>query len=124
MIADHIKKDIDQLAEIYSIRKIIDDNPIIVIIENFPLPIGFKISHTELLLQIPIAYPNSGLNMFWVDEEAVPKDKILPFKIHHDIMDNKNWFRYSWHPTNWTPGSDNLLSFIEFINRGLIQVLK
>ena len=104
MIPDHIKKDIDRLSEKFSISEIIDGNPIVIIIEKFPLPQGFKIKETHLLLKIPIAYPNSSLDMFWVEEDAVPKDKKLPFAVSREDIAGRKWFRYSWHPASWTPG--------------------
>lgn len=124
MIPEHIKSDIEKLSERFSVSEIIDGNPVIIIVDHFVLPKGYKIDHTKLLIQIPIAYPNSKLDMFWVEENAVPIDKKLPFKEHKEVIANRNWFRYSWHTSNWTPGSDDIISFIEFIQKGLKQALK
>jgi hypothetical protein len=124
MIPPHILEDINLLKGKFEVIEVHDDNPIIVVVNNFLLPAGYNKSSTKLLIKIPISYPNCMLDMFWVDLDARPSNKPLPFsEVNEDILGLK-WLRYSWHPKKWTPGSDNVLTFIEFIIVGLDKATK
>jgi hypothetical protein len=122
MIPEQIQNDIDKLARIYPLESR-DEDPIIVIIKDFELPQGYKKDKADLLIIIPIAYPNAGLDMFWVENDAIPNNKTWPFVVKIEEIAGRTWFRFSWHG-QWTPGVDNLLSFLEFICVGLKRALQ
>ena len=73
-----------------------------------------------LLLRIPLSYPNGKPDMFWVDEDFLLKDLRVPKSA--EVIEpwlGKRWRRFSWHPSNWNPGVDNLFTYLEFIDNRL-----
>jgi len=123
MIPEQINKDVNLLKNEFENITIHDGNPVIVVIEDFHLPQRYIIDSTKLLIKIPISYPNGKLDMFWVEENAIPDGKKLPFSQTFETILGVKWLRYSWHPQNWNPNSDNLLTFIEFVMDGLRRVV-
>lgn len=97
-------------------------NPILVVIQDYQLPNGFKISSSPLLLKIPITYPQGKPDMFWLATEAMPIHGKLPFSPRTESLLGKSWLRYSWHPAKWNPSQDNLATFLGFIESGLRKV--
>jgi len=122
MIPEQILSSIEELKLHYRVDEIHEGNPIIIVIKNFPLPTGFKIEKTDLLLKIPISFPNGKPDMFWVNPDAIPKAKKLPFTPQIEANLGRQWLRYSWHLQKWNPNHDNLFTFIEFIESGLKKV--
>lgn len=121
-VPEQIISHIEDLKKEFMELEIHEGNPVIVVIEDFPLPLDFKVASTDLLLKIPVSYPNGKPDMFWVEEDAVPNNGKLPFSpVVEDILGRK-WLRYSWHPQNWNPAGDNLLTYLEFVREGLIRV--
>jgi hypothetical protein len=91
-----------------------------IVFHQYPVPSGCNKKATELLLKLPMSYPNGRPDMFWTDEDlklvngAIPRnaDTIEPAL-------GKQWRRFSWHPQNWTPGIDDLRTYLEFVNNRL-----
>jgi Prokaryotic E2 family E len=72
---------------------------------------------TELLLRLPLSYPNGKPDMFWTDEDLVFKDGKVPSGADSiEAHLGKRWRRFSWHLKAWNPGIDNLRTYIEFVN--------
>ena len=88
-----------------------------VVFPAYPLPRGYSKKASDLLLVLPLSYPNGKPDMFWVEPDvtlaggAVPKsaDQIEPHV-------GRQWRRFSWHMSSWNPATDNLRTFLEFIN--------
>ena len=75
-----------------------------------------------LLLRIPLSYPNGKPDMFWVDENFLLKDLRVPKSAEQvESWLGKHWRRFSWHPSNWNPGVDNLSTYLEFIDNRLAK---
>ena len=51
---------------------------IFVVFEQYPLPKGWNKSETRLLIIADISYPNSKLDMFWVDQDLRLADGRIP----------------------------------------------
>ena len=71
---------------------------------------------TDLLLQTTVQYPQSAMDMFWVDQDLTLASGAVPtggesIEQHFGIT----WRRYSWHRNvPWVPGRDCLCSHFEF----------
>jgi hypothetical protein len=98
------------------------DGLIYVIIKNYLLPAGYNKQHTRLLLKIPLSYPNGNPDMFWVDPDLRLASGGSQANANIENVLGEPWLRFSWHPQKWNPGMDNLNTFMEFVNRRLIQL--
>ena len=94
-----------------------------VVIAAYPLPRGYSQSSSDLLLRIPVSYPNGKPDMFWLEKDVTLEDGSIPEKA--DVIERyleKEWRRFSWHPKCWNPAIDTIETYLEFVNRRLIQV--
>ncbi len=91
-----------------------------MVFQNHLVPHGYNMGTTELLLKFPISYPNGRPDMFWTNEELKLVDGRIPRSADSiETALEKRWRRFSWHPQSWNPGTDNLKTYIEFVNDGL-----
>ncbi|MFA5015532.1 MAG: E2/UBC family protein [Actinomycetota bacterium] len=91
---------------------------------NYPVPSKhFNKTSIGLLLRLSLSYPNGKPDMFWVDEDFVLKDGKVPNGAKEiEIWLGRRRRRFSWHlKTNWNPGTDNLLTYLEFVNSRLTK---
>jgi hypothetical protein len=98
------------------------DGLIYVIIKDYPLPAGYNKKCTRLLLKIPLSYPNGNPDMFWVDPDIRLASGGTQANTNIESALGEQWLRYSWHPQRWNPVMDNLNTFLEFVNRRLVQL--
>jgi len=100
-----------------------------VLIPEFELPPNrFKEDKTRLLFVIPVGYPNTGPDNFFVDMDLhLQNGGTLPgFNPNSNSSNGAapvpgNWGWFSWHPQTWRPAAsidsgDNLLTFVRGVN--------
>jgi hypothetical protein len=96
----------------------------LVILKPYALPPGWNRATTPLMVMTDVSYPNSRMDMFWVEpglalaSGAIPKsgDAI-------EIYNNKSWQRFSWHTKTWTVGLDDLISYLQTIDLRLKELV-
>jgi hypothetical protein len=94
-----------------------------VVFQNYSLPVGYNKKETKLLLKFPMSYANGRPDMFWTDEELLLADGRCPRNADSiETALGKKWRRFSWHPQAWNPGTDNLRTYLEFVNARLAKV--
>lgn len=100
-----------------------------VLIPHFQLPLGrFNREETDLLFSLPVGYPNTGPDNFFVAVSLRLKDSNMPSSFNSNPNSSTgpalvpgDWGWFSWHPSSWRPaatveGGDNLASFVRAIN--------
>ncbi len=103
-----------------------------VLIPEYPLPPRrYTKEGTRLLFLIPVGYPNTGPDNFFVDGDLRLVGNDNPPGMNPGSQSNSgaapvgdNWAWFSWHPVSWRPaatieGGDNLLTFLRGVNRCL-----
>lgn len=96
-----------------------------VIFYNYCVPSGYHKTSTTLLLKFPLSYPNGRPDMFWTDKDLTLEGGTQPNKADQiEGLFGKEWRRFSWHPQNWNPGSDDLRTYLEFVNDGFGKARK
>jgi len=125
MIPAQLVEEVDQLrAQGYQIEVVEAEGWINVLLRAYPVPVGYSQSSTELLVKLPVSYPNGRPDMFWTDQELVLADGSIPKSADGvESALGKSRRRFSWHPQNWNPGTDSLLTYLEFINARLAKAL-
>jgi hypothetical protein len=121
MIPDQLKDEVDKLKN-EGHRIEIDereDGFIHVSIREYPLPEGYNKNSTYLLIKVPLSYPNGNPDMFWTDADLTLSDARGPKSTSKENVFGKEWLRFSWHLGKWNPGSDNLETYLGFVNSGL-----
>jgi len=121
-VIDKISEEIQTAGYSTSKYEIHEGNPVILIIKDYKLPPRFNVGTSDLLLKLPINYPQGKPDMFWLQPDAMPSKGKLPFGESKEHILGKEWFRYSWHLNDWNPVSDNLGTYLCFIDTGLRKV--
>lgn len=90
-----------------------------LIIENFPLPGGYTLEESTLMVLIPSGYPGSGLDMFYFDPPLNRLDgQAIGCSDSIETHFARQWQRWSRH-YQWNPGSDFLVNHIEYVRNEL-----
>lgn len=94
-----------------------------IIIVGYPIrPRHYNKKSIELLLRFPLSYPNGKPDMFWTDEDFVLKNTHVPKSADaFETWLGKRRRRFSWHLSKWNPGTDNLFTYLEFVNNRLAK---
>ena len=95
-----------------------------LVLPAYPLPRGYTRTSTDLLLMLPLSYPAGRPDMFWVEPEVVLANDAVP-KNADSTEDHlgRRWRRFSWHLRSWNPVSDDLRTYLEFVNSRLVKVI-
>lgn len=123
VLTEAIKEATEELREAgFDVELFAEASQAIAIIHAYPVPFGWSIDATRLLLKLPASFPNGKPDMFWTDINLTLRGGCVPFKgdVTETIRGEK-WRRFSWHPSTWIPGRDGLPTYLEFVNRRLAQ---
>jgi|SRR5581483_3308398 len=125
MIPPALSEEIEQIRETGSAVEVQEaEGWFNALFTGYPLPRGYNKAATNLLVKVPPAYPNGRPDMFWVDEDVLLASGAVSRSAESiEMAVGRRWRRFSWHPKNWNPGTDNLRTYLEFINRRLAQPL-
>lgn len=122
-LPQQLSLEIDELrAEGNEIEFYEDAELIILVLKRYTLPPGYNKASTDVLIKVPLSYPNGKLDMFWTDPDLRLQDSNGQAATSVETVLGRQWLRFSWHPQKWNPGADNLLTFLQFINRRLMQL--
>jgi Prokaryotic E2 family E len=112
-------KEIEQLELKPEVRE--DGGVINLVFKNFPIPNGYNCSVADLLVRIPLSYPDAGPDMFWTNPQLTLANGTAPQAANQvESYLGQQWRRFSWH-TTWKPNNDNLQNYVHFVRRRLEQ---
>ena len=94
-----------------------------LLIEHFPLPAGFEPEAANLMILIPVGYPGSALDMFYLDPHVRRLDGTQINAIADESHFEMLWQRWSRH-YKWKPGEDTLVRHVEFVKQQLRDELQ
>lgn len=89
-----------------------------VIFPDFPTGPAFNEPATTLLVRVPRAYPDAGLDMFWTDVSLTLAGGQAPQAA--EVIEQyagRSWRRFSWHHNGWNSAMHNLQTYLEFVRR-------
>jgi hypothetical protein len=111
-------KEIEQLDELKpDIAE--DASAINLVFKDYPIPSGYNLSAADLLIRIPLSYPDAGPDMFWTSPALRLASNAAPQNA--DLLEmymGQQWRRFSWH-TVWKPTVDNLHGYLHFVRQRL-----
>lgn len=107
----------------YTFEETSDGGMLCIVIKGFRLPAGYDPPVTDLLLRLPVGYPDAAPDMFWCNP-PVRLGANGSFPQAADLMEQYlggTWQRFSRHlaPGVWRPGTDCLESYLSLIRRDL-----
>lgn len=98
------------------------ENGFCVIIKGYPVPERiWGVSSVDLLVVAPESYPNSQMDMFWVDPPLYLEGSRAPNGTASESKCGRMWQSFSWHVQSWNPAFDNLLTYLYVVDNRLGQ---
>lgn len=97
---------------------------ICIVVPNWKLPPGFNVQQADLLLRLPMGYPDLPPDMWWFDPAVLRDDgQEIPATQATEYHLGKRWQRWSRHlsPEQWRSGVDGLGSFFTLIQQELAR---
>lgn len=89
-----------------------------IFIRSFALPQAYSPRVTDLLIRLPLGYPQSNPDMFWTKPDVRLMNGAYPSRADYHDPSVENWQRWSRHG-NWRPATDNLRTKIASVKREL-----
>jgi Prokaryotic E2 family E len=95
----------------------IENNMICLVLKRFRLPAGYARDVVDLLLRLPLQFPEAAPDMFWMDPTVHYANGRAPVATNPEIILGRSWQRWSRHfaGSPWRPGIDDLQSFYRLI---------
>ena len=85
---------------------------------DFELPSAYVPRITDLLIRLPLGYPQSNPDMFWTRPDVLLVGRGYPDRADYHDPTAGNWQRWSRH-SMWRPGIDNLRTKLASVRREL-----
>lgn len=118
MLPPRLSTELDRIREDHTIEVVEGADFIEVIVGSFPTGSAFNHPSTTLLLRVPRAYPDAGLDMFWTDVSLTLADGQVPQAAEViETYAGRQWRRFSWHHNGWNSALNNLQTYLEFVRR-------
>ena len=100
----------------------LEGNMISLVIKGFALPAGYQPSEVDLLLRLPLQFPQVPPDMFWTDPVISYTNGGPPSQTQvRESHVGRSWQRWSRHfgRSQWRPGTDDLRSYLQLIRSTL-----
>ena len=85
-----------------------------LLIEGFPLPNGYTVEKSTLMVLIPSGYPGPALDMFYFDPPLNRSDGSAINALASETHFGQEWQRWSRH-YEWQPGVDSVVTHVEYV---------
>lgn len=103
----------------YSVAVEVVDGFVNVVLTDFPTQ-GLDPSRADLLLRLPIGFPDATPDMFWVSPNLTARGTAIPGTEHAENYLGRRWQRWSRHiGAQWRPGIDNLETYLAYVRRAM-----
>ena len=102
-----LEEDLQRLSEQgFDYQLLVEPPDIGIVIHDVPLPEGvFSQQNTDVLLKTTYLYPQSEMDMFWVEPDLRLASGAKPLATNLEIHFDQPWRRFSWHRNcPWIPG--------------------
>jgi len=102
-----------------------------VVLHDFPMPTAYTPALADLLVRLPVGYPNANPDMYWTKPDVRLKatGSFPEASAHHEVPGagagvevyaNTPWQRWSRHyQEGWRPGVDGLRTYMGAVIRDL-----
>ncbi|MGE5282002.1 MAG: E2/UBC family protein [Chloroflexota bacterium] len=123
MLAPTDKEHLDQLGLDYEVIQ--EGGLICVVIKGWALPPGYQPDKVDLLLRLPMGFPDAQPDMYWCDPpvRVAATGSYPPAAEQMEHYVGRTWQRFSRHLSGgaWQAGRDDLGSYLALIYRGLAK---
>jgi hypothetical protein len=100
----------------------VESNMISLVIKGYALPAGYQPGEVDLLLRLPLQFPQVPPDMFWTDPVISYAGGGTPSQTQvRESYAGRTWQRWSRHfgRSRWRAGTDDLRSYLRLIRSTL-----
>ena len=117
-----LENEIKELQKRFTVEVLEDSSFVNLVLKDFPLGGGFNLPSADLLIRVPLSYPDTGPDMFWTDPRVLLSNGQEPqaANVREQYL-GREWRRFSWHRSRWDTVRDDLLSYLEFVRHRIGQ---
>jgi hypothetical protein len=117
------KEHLDALGLDYEVTP--EGGLICVVIRQWPLPGGYEPPRVDLLLRLPVGFPDAQPDMYWCDPPVTVAGTgaYPPAADQMETYLGRTWQRFSRHLNAgaWLGGRDGIASYLALIRQGLAR---
>lgn len=103
----------ENAAPTYTERKLPDGTTVVA--APMRLPAGWNRDQVTVEFVLPIPYPNAQPDCFYADADLRLAGGAMPTNTGQQMLDGQARLWFSWHLATWTPGVDNIHTYLRFI---------
>lgn len=96
-----------------------------LILKDYPLPDGYNHKNVDIAVEIPLAYPDAALDMFYCNPPLqLGSGKTIDRTESKQVIDGKSYQRWSRHlssATRWNPKYDSVITQMTVIEESLLR---
>ncbi len=90
-----------------------------LLIRNYPLPVGYRSTVTDIAVEVPVSYPGAQLDMFYCHPPlALQSGGVISQTQHTESITGLPFQRWSRH-RQWNPAHDTLATHLTLIDESL-----
>lgn len=108
----------------YAYDATVENGMVCLVLRAFRLPEGYQPLTVDLLIRLPLQFPEVAPDMFWTDPSVTYATGAIPPAAElREIHLGRTWQRWSRHFTDshWRPGVDDLRSYLRLIRSTLAR---
>lgn len=108
---------LDDLGRPYTAQ--VEPGFINIVITDYPTGAGLQPERTDVLVRLPLGFPDATPDMFWCDPPVSTATGVtIPGTEAREAHAGRTWQRWSRHiQGQWRPGIDNLGTYLAYIRR-------
>jgi hypothetical protein len=98
-------------------------NLLCIVIKDLPLPAGYQVPRSDLLVRLPFGFPDATPDMWWFDPplRLAASGSMPPGTEAMETHVGRTWQRWSRHFSSgaWRPGRSGLESYLTLMRKDL-----
>lgn len=98
------------------------DGSIHVVVSPVPLPGGWSMSATRILVLIPPGYPDQRPSGFFAEHGLTLSQGTQPKGSGVNQVAGEPWMYFCWHPATWNPTADTLWKYVKLMTERFREV--
>lgn len=99
-----------------------------LLIHDYPVPHGFTVERTLLVLEIPLTYPGAQIDMFYTYPAlALQTGRPIPSTQVSAMIDGNTfngWSRHRGPQSSWDPQTDNVATHLALVEAALLKEIQ
>ena len=119
MLADVDREYLEKAGLPYELT--LEGQTVLLVLTDYKLPVGYVPQAVDMLLRLPLGFPDVPPDMYWLHPFVAYADGSTPPATDvQEVIGDRTWQRWSRHLAHaWRPGIDCLQTYLRLIRTDL-----